>query len=544
MYFLHMRTFLKSIACLMMTSLLHQACYDDKGNYNYQVINTVEVDLPEMKVRMPKEEAVEVVVTPVISQTLEQKEANLEYQWRILKSGKEVGSINMDDYESFATGKECKVTIEPLQDTDVGVLLVVHDRINGTKWYKTGKISIVKPFNPCWFVLQEKDGKGLLGAVEGKPSGYYIFPDLFQSERKEDFPLQGKPLSIYARREYGNKQAAQMFSFRKFTANPALMIATDQGASLFTPSTLETRYASDKVLFDAVDRSVSYYKMARHGDFYITSKKTWFAAMDGFSVPFSIRTSDSEEPIAVSAYGSGYSSAIFFDKGKRRFLKKIGLQLFDFMSVPSQPIRVYNSPWSDKHTILREIEVSGTQANVFDPNQVDPNLDIKDIVSGSYGNYLYAIASDVAGKNLTVFQFSEIRGEAACFAQYQIGLPSETDLSSARFAASFAYVSNLLFMSSGNGVYRIDLDRKKVTKVYEYEDKTAVISCLKFKDPENLEEYGMSLGLGVNGQNGNYVVELQMTPSGDVSKAENSICVYKDAANPFAKIVDITFNYE
>ena len=44
-------------------------------------------------------------------------------------------------------------------------MLVVSDKRNGTAWYQQGQVTIIKPFNPCWFVLQEKENKGVLGAI-------------------------------------------------------------------------------------------------------------------------------------------------------------------------------------------------------------------------------------------------------------------------------------------------------------------------------------------------------------------------------------------
>lgn len=54
----------------------------------------------------------------------------------------------------------------------------------------------------------------------------------------------------------------------------------------------------------------------------------------------------------------------------------------------------------------------------------------------------------------------------------------------------------------------------------------------------------MSLGLGINTADKGLVVELQLTVAGDVSRGENSICVYEDPNQPIGKIVDISYNYE
>ena len=106
-------------------------------------------------------------------------------------------------------------------------------------------------------------------------------------------------------------------------------------------------------------------------------------------------------------------------------------------------------------------------------------------------------------------------------------------------------------MTSGNKLYRIDLDRGRAIELYTYEtDPSAQIVSLKFKDPESVreedddEETGESLGLGINTADKGVVVELQLTVAGDVAREENSICVYEDPDQPIGKIVDISYNYE
>jgi len=169
------------------------------------------------------------------------------------------------------------------------------------------------------------------------------------------------------------------------------------------------------------------------------------------------------------------------------------------------------------------------------------------VTGGNSGNYAYAIASSQSGKDLTVFKFSADweNEDPTCAGLYTVSLPSEIDVETAKFAASYAYTADLLFVASGNKLYRIDLNRGLVTELYQYEaDPSAQITCLKFKDAENEEELGMSLGLGINTADKGVVVELQLTVAGDVAREENSICVYEDPEQPIGKIVDISYNYE
>ena len=211
----------------------------------------------------------------------------------------------------------------------------------------------------------------------------------------------------------------------------------------------------------------------------------------------------------------------------------------------SKPIRSGSSKWEDKRPIQASaIDFNDGDGSAFNPNNIDPSLQVRTIVTGgSGGNNAYAIASTQSGKDLTVFKFSS--SSPTCAGLYTVSLPSDINVETAKFAASYAYTADLLFVASANKLYRIDLNRSQVTELYQYEaDPSAQITCLKFKDAENEEELGMSLGLGINTADKGLVVELQLTVAGDVSRGENSICVYEDPNQPIGKIVDISYNYE
>lgn len=557
-----MKKYIIYIISFVVVALLQISCYDDKGDYDYHEVNSMEVKIPETKLRMPKDEAVEVSIVPEISQTLEQNEANLVFQWKKTKKGVKAGSERMIDYEDYSVGKECKITVEPYESENIGLMVVVTDRKNGTTWYQTGEVAIIRPLNPCWFILQEKEESGILGAIEGTPEGYYVYSDVFKSELNQAFPLSGKPLAVSARKNYGNSKLKDMLSFLGFKVIPALMLVTDCDLSLFTPSTLKPIYRSDKILFEPVNKGeslkIEFYKMSTHGELFVNNGKAYCAFMDAFCVPYSVK-SGNEYP-AISAFGSYKGGLLFFDKVNHCFLNASLPGTFDYMgNQATQNIRKFGTPWSDQKPV--SIYSMEDDANVFDPDAIDPSLQVKDIITGgSYGNYSYAITAPFNGKELTVFKFSADweNEDPTCAAKYTIAVPSEVDVETAKFAASYAYTANIIFMASGNKLYRINLDRGQVTELYAYEvDSSAQIASLKFKDPESVreendgeaegeykEKLGMCLGLGINTGEKGVVVEIQLTMAGDISREERSICVYEDPNQPIGKIVDITYNYE
>lgn len=83
----------------------------------------MEIVIPETKLRMPKEEAVEVSIMPQISQTLEQNEEELLFQWKRLNPDARLGSDRLADYTDYSVGKECKITVEPNESNNIGLML-------------------------------------------------------------------------------------------------------------------------------------------------------------------------------------------------------------------------------------------------------------------------------------------------------------------------------------------------------------------------------------------------------------------------------------
>lgn len=206
------------------------------------------------------------------------------------------------------------------------------------------------------------------------------------------------------------------------------------------------------------------------------------------------------------------------------------------------------SQWKDlKPLQFRDLNDDEEGTYAFDPNNVSSSLQLLDIVcGGDNGNYAYAVMGD-GSHSLTVFGFSADWDDPMCKSKATVQLPGDVDLSSAHFAASAAYSTHFVFMAAGNSVYRIDLDRQKIETIYTYDaDQNAKIACLKFRDPESAEEsLGMVLGIAINTSDAKGVMaELQLNVAGDVDRAEGSVFIFNDAANPFGKIVDISYNHE
>lgn len=540
----------------LVSMTLVQSCYDDKGNYDYHAVNDMKVEIPEAKIRMPKENPATVTLTPELTQTLAENEDNLTFEWKKLKPDAKIGSMRLADYTDYSTGKICQVEVEPNNPESIGMMLIVTDKATGQKWYQLGKVAVVKPLNPAWFVLQEDaDQKGIVGAIEGDPDGFFAYADVFKSETGESFSLEGKPLAIAAKGNYGyGSMGGTMF------AN--LTIATDKNIATYSPSTLTMKYGTNKILFENalnnVPVNLSYYKMDKKGEMFVTDKKAYFAYDDGWCVPYSVydkqvNSDGEEEQVAFlptcSATFSNYVLA--YNPATHRF--RIGSafsSMMDYFGTSYYYSQYYRkgSQWKDKKPLVfRDLSEDADGNYAFDPSNVDASLQILDILrGGDNGNYAYAVMASEGASQITVFRFSNA-DDPLCAGKYTIDMDPSIDLKTAKFAASQAYSAHFIFMAAGNSVYRIDMERQKIEKIYSYDaDANAKIACLKFRDPEDAENgNGMILGFGINTSAGQGLLgELKLTIAGDVDRSENASYIFQDANNRFGKIVDISYNYE
>lgn len=540
----------------LVSMTLVQSCYDDKGNYDYHAVNDMKVEIPEAKIRMPKENPATVTLTPELTQTLAENEDNLTFEWKKLKPDAKIGSMRLADYTDYSIGKICQVEVEPNNPESIGMMLIVTDKATGQKWYQLGKVAVVKPLNPAWFVLQEDaDQKGIVGAIEGDPDGFFAYADVFKSETGESFSLEGKPLAIAAKGNYGySSMGGTMF------AN--LTIATDKNIATYSPSTLTMKYGTNKILFENalnnVPVNLSYYKMDKKGEMFVTDKKAYFAYDDGWCVPYSVydkqvNSDGEEEQVAFlptcSATFSNYVLA--YNPATHRF--RIGSafsSMMDYFGTSYYYSQYYRkgSQWKDKKPLVfRDLSEDADGNYAFDPSNVDASLQILDILrGGDNGNYAYAVMASEGASQITVFRFSNA-DDPLCAGKYTIDLDPSIDLKTAKFAASQAYSAHFIFMAAGNSVYRIDMERQKIEKIYSYDaDANAKIACLKFRDPEDAENgNGMILGFGINTSAGQGLLgELKLTIAGDVDRSENASYIFQDANNRFGKIVDISYNYE
>ncbi len=152
--------------------VLFTGCYKDLGNYDYVDINEFSIDiLPKAQeyneeyfsysyvYRQPANDAFEVTYTPEITQTQNQDDSKIEFEWVVVKNG------NRTNKDTIST-KELTLTFEPKVKTTYNVVLKVTDRSNDIQKYRELNIRTQLPFVKSWFVLHGNEGERRLGVVD------------------------------------------------------------------------------------------------------------------------------------------------------------------------------------------------------------------------------------------------------------------------------------------------------------------------------------------------------------------------------------------
>ena len=550
-----MKTLIKNLYGALILSLALTACYDDEGNYTYHDINEVGINIPETTVRLPRTGEITVTITPELSQTMENNEENLSFVWY---KGAESATIICDaspeeiaanpnwhnsELHRVSTEKNCTLTITSTDIEPIKLILAVTDNREGTVWYAQQIVNLVLPFSHTWFVLQDENGNGRLGAADGEGESASIFPDVYASEFGTTFPLEGKPISIEAQHNYGIGSWNYTMGIMAPTPIRALHIATDNDLQLVAPSTLETIYRGTEMLLGA-DKgqplAVESYAYGNWGEVAVAQGKVWHSLIDGYAVYYTVKNPEGEQLTSKQwvEYGSNW---LTFDEEKHRFLSysyntSDGM-MTSYMS--TQPIRKYGRIWSDAIPKTAWVPESYDFTDAFDADGAElASIRVLDLIST--GTRAYAIATG-GSSSLTIYEFSSSWDEATCLGVYQLTLPDGAQADDCHFVSSWGF-SRILFMAAGNKVYKIDLNRQSPSPslIYEYTgDAAATAIAIKFKDMDN-STYNQDLGIAFNKADGTgTVIELKLTQAGDVNRETDSTFEYAG----FGKIVDLAYNY-
>lgn len=135
-----------AVSCL----LLQNSCYEDKGNYDYQEMNDIEIDLNLEKTNHAIGSLIE--LTPVLTCKKGVEPKNLSFSWKY--EGKEISTER-----KLAWTANVKASSE--------LMLYVTDNDTGVKYVSSTRLNIVSKYAlQGWFVLSELNGESCLSFIE------------------------------------------------------------------------------------------------------------------------------------------------------------------------------------------------------------------------------------------------------------------------------------------------------------------------------------------------------------------------------------------
>jgi hypothetical protein len=161
-------------------------CAKDKGSFDYAVINKLK--LSDTATKAPIELTLKdtLKLQPVITQTVDKDETNLEYYWTYYELRADGGA---SDYFSLPAGKKLQMPILGsafVLGKSYRVISEVKDKKTGVSTYLFYQVNIVNEFNQGWLLLEDKSGTSQLS---------FILPDGRTIKGFAQLPI-GKPVKL------------------------------------------------------------------------------------------------------------------------------------------------------------------------------------------------------------------------------------------------------------------------------------------------------------------------------------------------------------
>lgn len=543
---------------IILSLFLFIACNDDKGNYDYNVINEVLVKMDEEYGIRLQDTVFE--IAPKLSQSLMQNEENLEFIW--IHSLVNTNIENDDKRDTISYEKSIKWRIDP-NEKDLKYAhyfrFIVKDKTTGVDYRYNTTLKIVKPYHGAWMVLHQQEGVTKLGSVEYIGNKMDVCDDAYFRETGKH--LQGKPLCLgvnyramiqaYMKDSYYNNiflvvtdipdEAGIYCQWKKFQKIDSL-------SRMVAPSYRGMFDYQNVLNFDAISGSFGCVTIAGGTLYQIP------AGMKFYKAPIDNAVTG---PVNLSHGTKVGFASMFYDKAGRRFL---------FYYAPNRNTEYRSNIFSeekDNPTQYRLSLIPTRDLNITttDPNKLSSDKEVLFIGPGynydaSMNNqiYCYGLAQSVEKDSCYVYEFRSYglgnASQAAFSGFYPIKTPEGLNAESC-FASSLSY-NGILFYAAGNKVYRLDFIQTggKATPIYTHSgggNAKVMKFAYKAKVDEDQDfsayEHDLNRSLGVvfempDGTSELVVLNLATTGKvGDDGENWPAIQVHKG----FGEVKDITF---
>ena len=530
--------------------LLVASCYDDKGNYTYQEVNTLDVSLNKVySVRLDKDTTVTII--PQLSQSLQENEDNLEYTW--LHSTTNHNFYGHGKFDTVGLEKNLNFHIDP-EAKNLAYAhyfrLNVYDRITDIEYPVNTTIELIKPYVGSWMILHRKNGQTELGSVEYIGGDIVVQEDAYYEETGKRFTGKPQALMSYTTscKYYGTGSGWNMFTvitddpvesgvycqwkhFEKKDSLTRMVAPLAQNSFDFQHITLADGDGTASALLLS---GGMLYQSPRAGKIYEPA-------------------ADLEGEVNITLASKISNNALLYDEAGHRFAfyyntsDGLGVKKYD---------PLYFSESEENTNLIKAIPTRDGNVSAVNPNELPEDQKVLYLGTGyQYASawtsvYAYALAKNdtrcfVYEFNPRGFNYSD---NASFNGYYTINIPQGLD-ESAVFASTPPY-SGLLFYASGNTVYRLDFKQAggKATAIYTHAGGKAVkmkfakrylSSSNAFDAYEFDVQYSLGIGFDMGNGKGDFVI-LNLSSTGSVG-GDSEHYPAKQVYTDFGEITDFVF---
>ena len=530
--------------------LLVASCYDDKGNYTYQEVNTLDVSLNKVySVRLDKDTTVTII--PQLSQSLQENEDNLEYTW--LHSTTNHNFYGHGKFDTVGLEKNLNFHIDP-EAKNLAYAhyfrLNVYDRITDIEYPVNTTIELIKPYVCSWMILHRKNGQTELGSVEYIGGDIVVQEDAYYEETGKRFTGKPQALMSYTTscKYYGTGSGWNMFTvitddpvesgvycqwkhFEKKDSLTRMVAPLAQNSFDFQHITLADGDGTASALLLS---GGMLYQSPRAGKIYEPA-------------------ADLEGEVNITLASKISNNALLYDEAGHRFAfyyntsDGLGVKKYD---------PLYFSESEENTNLIKAIPTRDGNVSAVNPNKLPEDQKVLYLGTGyQYASawtsvYAYALAKNdtrcfVYEFNPRGFNYSD---NASFNGYYTINIPQGLD-ESAVFASTPPY-SGLLFYASGNTVYRLDFKQAggKATAIYTHAGGKAVkmkfakrylSSSNAFDAYEFDVQYSLGIGFDMGNGKGDFVI-LNLSSTGSVG-GDSEHYPAKQVYTDFGEITDFVF---
>lgn len=530
--------------------LLVASCYDDKGNYTYQEVNTLDVSLNKVySVRLDKDTTVTII--PQLSQSLQENEDNLEYTW--LHSTTNHNFYGHGKFDTVGLEQNLNFHIDP-EAKNLAYAhyfrLNVYDRITDIEYPVNTTIELIKPYVGSWMILHRKNGQTELGSVEYIGGDIVVQEDAYYEETGKRFTGKPQALMSYTTscKYYGTGSGWNMFTvitddpvesgvycqwkhFEKKDSLTRMVAPLAQNSFDFQHITLADGDGTASALLLS---GGMLYQSPRAGKIYEPA-------------------ADLEGEVNITLASKISNNALLYDEAGHRFAfyyntsDGLGVKKYD---------PLYFSESEENTNLIKAIPTRDGNVSAVNPNKLPEDQKVLYLGTGyQYASawtsvYAYALAKNdtrcfVYEFNPRGFNYSD---NASFNGYYTINIPQGLD-ESAVFASTPPY-SGLLFYASGNTVYRLDFKQAggKATAIYTHAGGKAVkmkfakrylSSSNAFDAYEFDVQYSLGIGFDMGNGKGDFVI-LNLSSTGSVG-GDSEHYPAKQMYTDFGEITDFVF---